>query len=95
VDEVMQLAGVAALTLPPTLLGPLSDTQQPEAELADRSMFKQEGKIEEMERKSFVDDEAGFREAFAKTDVGKGEVKTTQVCMQCYRGYLFVYLVTC
>ena len=78
----MQLAGVAALTLPLTLLGPLSDNKQPETELVERSMFQTAAKDhrqEEMERQTFVDDEAGFREAFAKTDGGKGLLKTTQV----------------
>jgi transaldolase len=81
VEEVMQLAGVAALTLPPTLLHPLSHTNEPEDKVKDCSLFKHASKVEEqeMERKSFIDDETKYREAFAKSDGGKGKVKTTQV----------------
>src|SRR5271154_3417239 len=69
VDEVMQLAGVAALTLPPTLLQALSATEEPEGQLAGLSLFKPKAVQEEdMERKSFINDEAKFREAFAKSD---------------------------
>jgi transaldolase len=81
VEEVMQLAGVAALTLPPTLLHPLSHTNEPEDKVVDCSLFKPASKVQEqeMERKSFIDEEAKYREAFAKSDGGKGKVKTTQV----------------
>ena len=34
---------------------------------------------EKMKRKSFIDDEPGFRLAFAKADSGRGQLKTTQV----------------
>ncbi|ERF73134.1 hypothetical protein EPUS_09152 [Endocarpon pusillum Z07020] len=80
VDEVMQVAGVAALTLPPTLLHPLSEMTEPEAKVAALSLFNHNTKIEgqEMERRSFLDEEARFRETFAKRDGGKGRVKTTQ-----------------
>lgn len=81
VDEVMQVAGVAALTLPPTLLHPLSEMTEPEAKVAALSLFKHNTKMEgqEVERRSFLDEEAQFREALAKRDGGKGRVKTTQV----------------
>lgn len=77
----MQVAGVAALTLPPTLLRPLSEMTEPEAKVTALSLFNHKTKVEgqEMERRSFVDEEAQFREAFAKSDGGKGKVKTTQV----------------
>jgi hypothetical protein len=77
----MKLAGVAALTLPPSLLHPLSETKKPEAELSALSLFNHASKVgeQEIERKSFVGEEARFREAYAKSDGGKGQVKTTQV----------------
>ena len=77
----MQLAGVAALTIAPTLLHALSETEEPEAKVADRSLFNDSTKVEEqeMERRSFMNDEAKFREDYGKRESGKAQVKTKQV----------------
>ena len=39
------------------------------------------GKARKLEKRTFVDDESGFRLAFAKADSGRGQLKTTQVCI--------------
>jgi hypothetical protein len=80
-DEVLQLAGVATLTLPPSLLHPLSNTKMPEEKVAGSSLFNHESSIQEQEmgRQTFIDDEAKFREAYAKNEGGKGQLKTSQV----------------
>ena len=85
VDEALQLAGVAAFTITPGLLQPLIATHQPEAEAEKHSIFKDKTNIVEqmMERTSFVDDEGKYREAFARRDGGKGQVKTRQVYDHC------------
>ena len=81
VDEIMQLAGVSALTLTPTLLQALSDAHEPEAKVLDRSLFNKTPNVEErpVQRASFVNDESKFRTAFARSEGGKGQVKTKQV----------------
>ena len=81
VDEVMKLAGVAALTLPPTLLQALKETEDSTTRVADLSMFdgKIEIKTQVVEHSTFMDDEANFRAAFSKRDDGKAKVKTEQV----------------
>ncbi|MCJ1258511.1 hypothetical protein MMC24_006344 [Lignoscripta atroalba] len=80
VDEIMQLAGVSALTLTPTLLQALSDAHEPEAKVLDRSLFNKTPNVEErpVQRASFVNDESKFRTAFARSEGGKGQVKTKQ-----------------
>lgn len=81
----MQLAGVAALTLPPTLLSALSNMQESETTLVERSLFQRESKVaeRETERRSFLK-EAEFRDAFSKSDGGKGQLKTKQVPSNSY-----------
>lgn len=81
VDEVLQLAGVAAFTIAPALLQALVETHKPEAEVAELSLFKDKTKFAEqgIERASFVDAEGKYREAFARRDGGKGQAKTRQV----------------
>jgi len=80
VDEVMQLAGVAAFTVAPALLEALSETDAPEAKVADLSLFKDKETVTKqmIERTSFVNDEEKYLEAFAKREGGKGQVKTRQ-----------------
>ncbi|MCJ1404225.1 hypothetical protein MMC11_007450 [Xylographa trunciseda] len=80
VDEVMQLAGIAAFTLAPALLKALSETDAPEAKLASLSLFKDNEKVAEqpIKRTSFVNDEEKYLKAFAERDGGKGQIKTRQ-----------------
>ena len=79
----MQLAGVSAFTVAPALLEALREAEEPEAKVAEMSLFKDQARVaeQEMERTTFVNDEGKFREAFTKRDGGKGQVKTRQVCM--------------
>lgn len=85
VDEAMQLAGTASLTIAPDLLRTLSTTEEQEAELVDRSLFVDRTKIngQETEYKTFIDDETKYRRAFAESQDGKGQVKTAQVFAPC------------
>ncbi|MCJ1281404.1 hypothetical protein MMC26_000723 [Xylographa opegraphella] len=79
VDEIMQLAGVAAFTIAPSLLRALSETKELEKMVAERSLFNNKiYSAQSMQRTSFMDDEEKYREAFANRDSGKGQVKTKQ-----------------
>ena len=77
----MKLAGVASLTVAPDLLRTLSKTEEQESELVDRSLFVERTRIkgQETEHKAFIDNETGYRKAFAESEGGKGQVKTAQV----------------
>lgn len=81
VDEAMKLAGIQSLTIAPDLLRTLSDTTEPEKETSERSMFKKNTRAEgqALEYTSYVDDESKFRKSFARSEGGKGQVKTSQV----------------
>jgi hypothetical protein len=75
----MALAGVQHITIPPALLieldKPLVSTPV--------SLFMDSSFIEDLdlERLSFIDDEAAFRMAFARSGHGKAEAKLVQVCL--------------
>ena len=96
IGEAKQLAGVSSLTIAPELLQKLSETQEDLAEAARESIFTQkEGNrssrgIGRLEPRSYLKDETAYREAFAKSYGGKGEVKTKQV-----RFFNFLVLVCC
>lgn len=81
VGEVMQLAGVAAVTLPPSLLEALHQTYLSKTIVSDNSLFTSKAAIEScpLEKETFIDDEAKFRKAFSLRDGGKGKVKTDEV----------------
>lgn len=74
VDEILQLAGVAAMTIAPGHLDELASTNRPESELEKLSLFSVKEKA--VEKVSYVDDEEGFRAAFKAFAGGKGEAKT-------------------
>jgi len=78
VDEAMRLAGIDSLTVAPDLLRTLSKTEESASNVAAMSVFEQDAQAIQIERMSFVNDEVRFREAFAKSDDGKGPVKTAQ-----------------
>jgi transaldolase len=78
VQECMQLAGVAAFTIAPPLLEELAVTREAAAKLGNTSLFNQ-SKIEARAMESFIEDEHKYREAFGKSDGGKGRLKTIQV----------------
>lgn len=78
VDECMQLAGVAAFTIAPSLLQELADAHQPVGKLDSLSVFDK-GLVEAGPIETFGTNELKFRAAFAKSDGGKGRLKTMQV----------------
>ena len=80
-DEILQLAGVAAITIPTGQLDELAATNRPWSEVERMSLFQVQGKP--VEKASYVDDEEKFRAAFAAFSDGKGEMKTLDVsCFQ-------------
>ena len=81
VDEAIKLAGIASLTIAPDLLRTLSKMEEQESQLADRSLFSERTKAgeQDIEYKTFIDDENKYREAFAQSEGGMGQVKTAQV----------------
>lgn len=92
IEEILQLAGVAALTIPSDLLRDLSAAHQPEQKMAELSLFRDESRqvkagekaaprasSADLQLQNFVDDEAKFRIAFARREDGKGYMKTIQV----------------
>lgn len=80
-DETKDLAGVASLTIAPDLVRKLSELEEAETTVSERSLFNKSAKTEakDMERMAFLDDEAAFRKAFAQSESGRGAVKTEQV----------------
>lgn len=81
VDETMELAGVASVTIAPDLVRKLSEQEEAQTSLGERSLFTGEASAggKDTERMTFLDDEAGFRKAFAQSEGGRGAVKTEQV----------------
>ena len=79
--EAKQLAGVDSMTVAPALLRMLSETEEPEADVTNSSIFEIETKASQQAIKvhSFVNDEKKYREAFAKSYGGKGAWKTQEV----------------
>lgn len=77
IDEILQLAGVAAMTIPSGQLDELASTNRPESEVESLSLFRVKGKA--MEKMSYVNDEEKFRAAFGTFAGGRGEMKTKDV----------------
>ena len=78
VHEIIQLAGVAAITVMPDQLAELAALEMPESTLAGKSAVS-EGAVVAEERKSFVDDEEAFRAASSRDGAGLGQMRTVQV----------------
>lgn len=80
-DQAIRLAGAQTMTIAPAVLRELSQSQDEEASLASKSLYrKQDDKPQKQDLASYTNDEVGWREAFMKSDHGKGAVKTKQVC---------------
>ena len=81
VGQAIRLAGSSSMTIAPTLLRELSETQETEADLTSRSLFQGETNTQDQgaEHISFINDEVKYRAAFAKSISGKGTAKTAQV----------------
>ena len=82
VEEAKALAGVTSMTVAPDLLRTLSVTEVNEANIDDVSLFRKSNKTEEarLERRSYVEDEKGWRKAYERAYDGKGRWKTDEVC---------------
>lgn len=97
-DEVLQLAGVAAFTIPPDLLRELAATPYSEGEMYGKSLFNQKAAdVKAMPKQSFIDDEAKYRLAFTRRSEGKGYAGTIQVRnspISAALGPLFEFLFT-
>lgn len=82
VDEILQLAGVAAFTVVPDDLRLLSSTYQAESEVCGMSLFAEDSReLESMDHPSYIDDEARYRIDFARADDGKAQFKIAQVSL--------------
>ena len=82
VDEAKRLAGVAAVTVAPDLLRALADTEELASETARISIFEDQNAqtLKTVhERETFVNDERKYREAFARSNGGKGAQRTKEV----------------
>ena len=80
-DEAKALAGVTTMTVAPDLLRVLATTHIDEKEVYGLSLFREENTIEEkkLEKKTYVKDEEGWRQAYAEAYDGKGQWKTIEV----------------
>ncbi|KAL8718688.1 MAG: hypothetical protein Q9225_004207 [Loekoesia sp. 1 TL-2023] len=79
VDQAIRLAGAQTMTIAPVVLQELSQSQDEEASLASKSLYrKEDGKPPKQDLASYTNDEVGWREAFIKSDNEKGAVKTKQ-----------------
>ncbi|KAL4885404.1 aldolase [Aspergillus karnatakaensis] len=79
VEELLQLAGVDALTIVPDDLSTLQSTQRDSDELTKISMFKAlNATNEEKVYGPYVDDEAKYRLDFAHADGGQAQFKLAQ-----------------
>ena len=79
VDEILALAGVQHITISPSLLAELDKP----LESMPLSLFTDPSVMEDLdlERLSFIDDEAAFRMAFTRSKGGRAEGKLIQVCL--------------
>lgn len=82
VEDVLLLSGVEAITIPVNVLKTLATTEADEETLKKKSLFNAtEYQTLYLEKVSFIDDEDKYRKAFGKRDNGKGQERTTQVCL--------------
>lgn len=79
-DEIIQLAGVAAHTIPPEDIDTLKSMHLSEAQLNLQSLFKgADWALGRQERRSYIDDEVRYRVEFAAAENGNGQAKLFQV----------------
>lgn len=84
VEEVKILAGVASMTIAPGLLRTLAVTELVEKDAEESSMFREDNTVDvsELGKKTYIEDEKGWREAYANSYGGKGQWKTNEVRYQ-------------
>lgn len=80
IDEILQLSGVAAHTLPPEDLTVLAAMHKSEAHLDAQSLFRDQCSLTSLQRHPrYIDNEAKYRVEFASSDDGDGQFKLCQV----------------
>lgn len=77
IDEIIQLAGVAAITIVTGQLDELASTYRPQDEVESLSLFR--GKVDSMEKMSYAGDEEKFRSAFSAFSEKRAEANTKDV----------------
>ncbi|PYH42254.1 aldolase [Aspergillus saccharolyticus JOP 1030-1] len=78
-NEILQLAGVAALTLVPDDLKLLQSSHKPADEVQSLSLFSDASALQDqLVYPSYIDDEAGYRMAFARAEEGRAQLKLGQ-----------------
>ena len=78
--EAKKLAGLDAMTIAPDLLHTLVETEEDKADVVGTSLVMNKSMAEiGLDRKYYIDDEQGYRKAFAKGYDGKGSWKTDEV----------------
>ncbi|KAI9698121.1 MAG: hypothetical protein M1836_004123 [Candelina mexicana] len=78
-DELLQLAGVAALTIVPDDLRALQSTRRSQAEIVGMSMFSNKTiRTEKMTYSSYLDEEAKYRMDFDAAEDGRAQYKLAQ-----------------
>ncbi|KAI9036021.1 Transaldolase [Aspergillus affinis] len=79
VDEIIQLAGVAAFTIVPDDLRLLDSTRRGESEIHSASLFNQQlTDAQKMDYTSYIDEESKYRMDFAHADDGSAQLKLGQ-----------------
>ncbi|OJK04310.1 hypothetical protein ASPACDRAFT_55804 [Aspergillus aculeatus ATCC 16872] len=80
VDEILQLAGVAAHTMPPEDLERLAGMKEAVDSLEKKSLFRSDVSVavQQQQIRSYIDDEAGYRVHFAASDGGRGQTRLFQ-----------------
>lgn len=79
-DELLSLAGVAALTIVPEDIRALKSTERSEAEIVGMSLFPKQGlSAVKPSHPSYLNDEAKYRMAFDTADEGRAQHKLAQV----------------
>ena len=77
IDEILQLAGVAAITIPTGQLDDLADQRRPPNEVEESSLFRQKSHCEE--QTTYENDEKRYRSDLAAYNEGKGAAKLADV----------------
>lgn len=91
-EELLQLAGVAALTIVPDDLKALQSTRRSQAEIVGVSLFSNRTiRTDKVTHSSYIDDEAKYRMDFDAAEDGRAQYKLAQVrgthSLCCVYGY--------
>lgn len=78
VDELLQLAGVDAITIVPEDLEALRSSSRPLNEVTALSLFR-DAPTEKLAYPSYIDDEVRYRIDFYSAEDGKAQLKLSQV----------------